>query len=208
MGLTEFVAGLGEQIIRAIGYPGVFLLMTAESMILPVPSEAVMPFAGFLVAEGTLTLPGVILAATLGSVVGSLLSYGIGLLGGLPFLTRYGKYLLLDREALDTATRFFQKRGGLTILVTRFIPVVRHVISIPAGVARMPLLPFVLLTAIGAGAWNTILTLLGITLKRNWPVIMRYSHVVDIVVVAILAIGLVLWVVLRLGKMRRARAAE
>ena len=102
MGITESIAAFGTHVIAGIGYVGVFLLMIAESMILPVPSEAVMPFAGFSVAEGTLSWAGVILSATAGSIVGSLIGYAIGRFGGKPFLVRFGKYLLLDKEDLST----------------------------------------------------------------------------------------------------------
>jgi membrane protein DedA with SNARE-associated domain len=195
VGITESIAAFGTQVIARIGYLGVFLLMIAESMILPVPSEAVMPFAGFSVAEHTLSWAGVIVFATLGSIVGSLLGYAIGRFGGKPFLVRFGKYLLLDREDLEKTTRFFQRRGSVTILVARFIPIVRHLISIPAGMGSMPLLPFCLFTILGAGAWNSFLTWCGFALRNNWATVLRYSRVIDIVVVVVLAGLVVLYVV-------------
>jgi membrane protein DedA with SNARE-associated domain len=209
VGITAFLAQFGTSIIGSIGYVGVFLLMVAESMVLPMPSEAVMPFAGFVVAEGTLGWPGVIICATLGSIVGSLIGYAIGLFGGRPFARRFGKYILLDQSDLDTADRFFQKRGGVTILICRFIPVIRHVISIPAGMGRMRLLPFCLFTVIGAGIWNSFLTWAGFVLRKNWTTIMRYSHVIDIVVLVALAALVALYVARHLLKRRkRASAAE
>jgi membrane protein DedA with SNARE-associated domain len=207
VGITEALAGLGMHVIGAIGYAGIFLLMVAESMILPMPSEAVMPFAGFLVAEGTLGAAGVALAATAGSIVGSLIGYAIGKFGGMPLIRRYGKYLLLDAEDLEKTTRFFQRRGGVTVLVSRFIPVVRHLISIPAGTWSMRLLPFCLFTVLGAGIWNTFLTFCGIELRKNWQVVTRYSHVIDIVVVLLLA-GLVAWYVARHLLKRAKRRAQ
>jgi membrane protein DedA with SNARE-associated domain len=207
VGITESLAAFGTTVIGGIGYIGVFLLMVAESMVLPMPSEAVMPFAGFVIAEGRLGWAGVIMAATLGSIVGSLIGYAIGAFGGRPFARRFGRYLLLDQEDLDAADRFFQRRGGITILVARFIPVVRHLISIPAGMGRMPLLPFCLFTVAGAGLWNSFLTWCGFVLRRNWSVIMRYSHAIDIVVVALLGALVVLYVARHLMKRRRAKAA-
>ncbi len=204
MGITESIAAFGTQVIAGIGYVGVFLLMIAESMVLPVPSEAVMPFAGFSVAEHSLSWPGVILSATLGSIIGSLIGYAIGRFGGKPFLLRFGKYLLLDSEDLEKTTRFFQRRGSVTILVSRFIPIVRHLISIPAGMGSMPLLPFCLFTILGAGAWNAFLTWCGFVLRNNWETVLRYSHVIDIVVIVLLAALVVLYVARHL--MRRKRA--
>jgi len=206
VGLTESIAALGTHIIGSIGYVGVFLLMIAESMVLPVPSEAVMPFAGFVVAEGTLSWVGVVLSATLGSIVGSLIGYAIGRFGGRPFVARFGKYLLLDSEDLAMTDRFFQRRGGITILICRFIPIVRHLISIPAGMGRMRILPFAVFTIAGAGVWNAFLTWCGFMLKKNWTVVTRYSHVIDIAVVVLLAALVVLYVARHLRR-RRKRAA-
>ncbi|HVP19633.1 MAG TPA: DedA family protein [Spirochaetia bacterium] len=187
MGITALIAELGTRVIGSIGYAGVFLLMVAESMILPVPSEAVMPFAGFLVADQALAPVPVVAFATLGSIVGSMIGYAIGKFGGRPFVQRWGRYLLLDERDLAATDRFFQRRGSVTILVSRFIPVVRHLISIPAGMGEMPLPAFILFTVVGAGLWNAFLTWCGYALKRNWETVMRYSHIIDIGVVVILA---------------------
>jgi membrane protein DedA with SNARE-associated domain len=202
MGITESLAAFGTHVIGNIGYVGVFLLMVAESMILPVPSEAVMPFAGFVVAEKTLSWAGVIAAATLGSIVGSLVGYAIGKFGGRPFLARFGKYLLLDKEDLAATDRFFQRRGSVTILVSRFIPIVRHLISIPAGMSSMKLLPFCAFTIIGAGLWNAFLTWCGFALKSNWKVVTRYSHWIDIGVIVVIGGLIVLYVARHLLRRR------
>ena len=204
MGITETIAGFGTQVIASIGYAGVFLLMVAESMVLPVPSEAVMPFAGFAVAEATLSWAGVIASATLGSIAGSLIGYAIGRFGGRPFLVRFGKYLLLDETDLAATDRFFKRRGGVTILVCRFIPVVRHLISIPAGMGAMRLAPFSFFTILGAGLWNSFLCWCGFALRSNWTSVMRYSHWIDIAVVVALA-GLVILYVARHLLRRRKR---
>ena len=205
MGLTESIAALGTHIVESIGYAGVFLLMIAESMVLPVPSEAVMPFAGFAVAEGTLSWVGVVSSATLGSIVGSLIGYAMGRYGGRPLVARFGKYLLLDSEDLAMTDRFFQRRGGITILICRFIPIVRHLISIPAGMGRMRILPFAVFTIAGAGVWNAFLTWCGFVLKKNWTIVTRYSHGIDIAVVLLLAALVVLSVARHLRR-RRKRA--
>jgi membrane protein DedA with SNARE-associated domain len=206
MGITESIAAFGTHVIASIGYAGVFLLMTAESMVLPVPSEAVMPFAGFVVAEKSLGWVGVIASATLGSIAGSLIGYAIGKFGGRPFLARFGKYLLLDSADLAATDRFFQKRGSVTILICRFIPIVRHLISIPAGMASMKLVPFCAFTIIGAGLWNTFLTWCGFALRSNWTTVARYSHWIDIGVV-VLIVGLIaLYVGRHLLRRRRTTA--
>jgi membrane protein DedA with SNARE-associated domain len=204
MGITESLAAIGTRMMEATGYAGVFLLMVAESMVLPVPSEAVMPFAGFLVAEGSMSAVAAVGFATLGSLVGSLLSYAIGRFGGRPFIAKYGKVLLLDASDLERADGFFRRRGAVTIFVSRFIPVVRHLISIPAGMGRMRLLPFCLFTVVGAALWNSFLTWCGFALRANWDAVLRYARLVDVGVLAILA-GLVTLFVVRHLRARRRR---
>jgi membrane protein DedA with SNARE-associated domain len=204
VGITEFLAAIGTRMMEATGYAGVFLLMVAESMVLPVPSEAVMPFAGFLVAEGSMSAVAAVGFATLGSLVGSLLSYAIGRFGGRPFIAKYGKVLLLDASDLERADGFFRRRGAVTIFVSRFIPVVRHLISIPAGMGRMRLLPFCLFTVVGAALWNSFLTWCGFALRANWDAVLRYARLVDVGVLAILA-GLVTLFVVRHLRARRRR---
>ncbi len=186
MGLTELIATYATHLIERTGYPGVFILMTMESMVFPVPSEAVMPFAGFLIEQQTFTFWQVILASTLGSIVGSLISYYIGYYGGMPFVKKFGKYALLDVEELEATERFFKRRGELTIFICRFIPVVRHLISIPAGTGKMNILRFSIFTIIGAALWNAFLAYVGYVLKSNWEEVMKYSHIIDIVVVLFL----------------------
>jgi membrane protein DedA with SNARE-associated domain len=194
MSITAFIADYATKLIDATGYPGVFALMTMESMVLPVPSEAVMPFAGFLVATHRFTMAGIIVASTLGSIAGSLLSYAIGRYGGASFVNRWGKYLLLNNHDLEVTEKFFNKRGSITILICRFIPVVRHLISIPAGTGRMNIFTFLIFTIIGAGLWNAFLSFCGFYLKQNWEVVMKYSHLVDIAVVLILLGGILYFI--------------
>lgn len=186
MGITEFLATYITAFISHVGYISVYVMMTCESMVVPIPSEAVMPFAGFLIQEGQFTFPLVILVSTLGSITGSIISYYIGALGGEPFINRFGKWLLLDRRDLDAAKNFFGRFGEITILVCRFVPVIRHLISIPAGFGRMNLGKFIIYTLIGAGCWNTFLAFVGYKMKQNWSVVMKYSSTIDKVVVVIL----------------------
>jgi membrane protein DedA with SNARE-associated domain len=185
--LTEAVSQFAVKCLDTTGYAGAALLMALESMIAPIPSEAVMPFVGFLVVDGKWNLWLSILSTSLGSIVGSLASYWMGYYGGKPVVLRVGKYLLLDRHDLDFTERFFNRRSGTaTLFISRFIPVVRHLISIPAGVGRMPLTPFLLATLVGATLWNSFLLGCGMLLREHWGVVQRYSHQVDLVVVAIL----------------------
>ncbi len=201
MGLTEALCYYNTLLINQCSYIGIFLLMTLESMVFPIPSELVMPFAGFLIFTGEFQVLPVIIASTLGSILGSLISYGLGMLGE-PVVLRYGRYLLLNPHHLEWTKKFFDRHGGKTIFICRFIPVVRHLISIPAGLARMSLLPFILYTAVGATLWNGFLTYLGVRLRENWWIIQRYTHILDYFVVAGL-IGVTVYFVWKLKSARK-----
>ena len=194
MGLFESLFLLFTKIIEAGGYIGVFILMTLESMVAPVPSEAVMPFAGFLVTNNTFTMFGVIFASSLGSIVGSLISYYLGFWGGKPVVLKFGKYLLLDKHHLEITEKFFNKYGEKTIFICRFIPVVRHLISIPAGVGKMNITKFSIYTIIGATIWNTMLAYLGVFLGNKWSLVHHYSRYLDYIVVAVIIIAFVYWI--------------
>ncbi len=153
-----------------------------------------MPFAGFLIVEKSFTFLGVIFFSTLGSIVGSLISYYIGRYGGKPFVNRYGKYLLLSQKDLNTTENFFNKHGEITILISRFIPVIRHLISIPAGVGRMRIFKFALYTIVGAGLWNSFLAIVGFYLKQNWENVIKYSKIIDIMVLILLIVVICLFI--------------
>lgn len=185
MGLTESLCYYNTLFINQCSYVGIFVLMTLESMVFPIPSELVMPFAGFLIFSGHFDPLAVMVASSLGSVAGSLLSYGMGRLGE-PVVLRYGRYLLLNVHHLEWTKKFFDRHGGKTIFISRFIPVVRHLISIPAGLAQMSLAPFLLYTVAGATLWNGFLTYLGVRLRENWWIIQRYTHILDYIIVAVL----------------------
>jgi membrane protein DedA with SNARE-associated domain len=206
-GLTAWIASTATHFIETTGYLGIMILMTLESMVAPVPSEAVMPFAGFAVFNGTLTWQGVIFFSTLGSIIGSLIGYWMGAKGGRPLVEKWGKYLLLDKHDLDITEKWFSKRGDITVFVCRFIPVVRHLISIPAGMGRMNLLKFSIYTIIGAAIWNTLLTIAGYYLQENWGEIMKYSHIIDYVIVAAMVIILVYYGY-KLNKNRKKAKAQ
>ena len=192
--LTEFVTDHAIRILDATQYYGAAFLMALESMIFPIPSEAVMPFVGFQVADGKWDIRLAIAATSAGSLLGSLLSYAMGYYGGRPFVLTIGRYLLLNVDDLARAEKFFhQRQGAWTVFIARFVPVIRHLISIPAGVGRMPLVPFCLVTLIGATMWNSFLLWLGMKLREHWTLIQKYAHQIDIVVVVGLVIATTLY---------------
>lgn len=177
------LSGLQDQIIRIVdtfGYPGITGLILAETVFPPIPSELILPLAGFLAGQGHLTLIGVMLAATIGSVIGALLLYGLGLWFGqerlYAFIGRFGRYFLLKPADLDRANGWFEHHGGKAVTIGRVIPVVRSLISLPAGVTRMPLVPFIIYTAIGSAIWNGLLVGSGWILGNQWK---RVAGVVE-----------------------------
>lgn len=197
--MAEFVTG----VIELLGYPGLVFLMALESMVVPLPSELVMPFAGFLVAKGSMTFGGVVGFSTLGSLIGSLLSYAMGYYGGRPVVLKIGKYLFLNPAHLEATERWFKAKGEVTIFVSRLIPVVRHLISIPAGMGRMALGKFCVFTVAGAALWNAILTYFGYLLGENWELIRRYSEKVSLAVAGLLVVGAVAWVAFHLKNSKK-----
>ncbi len=191
------VEKIAEYIIlgmSVLGYFGLFILMALESMIAPVPSEIVMPFAGYLVLQNKFNFWISLLVSGLGSIAGSLASYYIGLYGGRPLVLTFGKYLLLDEEHLDWTEKWFKKRGEATIFISRFVPVVRHLISIPAGIAEMNISRFIVYTCIGATIWNFILLYAGFKLGDHWNKIHEYSQQLDLLFLAALVLFLMYFV--------------
>jgi len=202
MGISQFLAEYITNFIDASGYISVYVLMVMESMVFPIPSEAVMPFAGFLIAQKEFTFAGVILISTLGSITGSLASYYIGMYGGKPFINRYGKYFLLNNEHLIQSENFFKRHGQKTIFISRFIPIIRHLISLPAGISRMNIFKFSIYTIIGAGMWNAFLAVVGYKLRQNWDSVMKYSEVLDIFVLGLIILGLGIFIYKHIKKWR------
>lgn len=190
--ILSFVASLAVSVTSYLGYPGIFILMAAESMVIPLPSELIMPFAGFLASTGRFNFFLAIIASSCGSLFGSLISYWMGAYGGEKIVIRWGKYLLLDIEDLKRTERWFAKRGEITIFIGRFIPVVRHLISIPAGIGKMDLGKFSLYTILGATTWNTILLYFGYILGENWESIRKYSEYISLPVTLIILIAIVI----------------
>jgi len=194
-----------NSIILAIGYPGVMLLMFFESTMLPIPSEIVMPFAGYLVAQGKMNFFLIALLSGIASLAGSWTSYAIGYYGGIPLIKKWGHYALLDEARLKWTERWFRKHGEKTIFISRFIPVVRHLISLPAGIGKMNLFKFSIYTFAGAIIWNTILIYLGFYLGENYILIHKYSQVIDwiVAVLIILAVIYYVWHVASLMKRKK-----
>jgi len=196
--ITRFLEALFAWIsgvISAAGYPGVALLMAIESCCIPLPSEMIMPFAGWLVATGRFTLWGIALAGAIGCVVGSIPAYYAGMYGGRALVHRYGKYFLMSAEHLDLAEKFFARRGEITVLVARLLPVVRTFIAFPAGVARMPMGKFILYTFVGSFPWCLGLGWVGMKVGENREVLSAWFHRADAVigVLIVAAIAYFVW---------------
>lgn len=207
--ITETIAGIAVKCLDIGGYVSAAILMALESMIAPVPSEAVMPFVGFQVADGKWNLFWSIFSTSLGSIVGSFLSYLMGYYGGRPFILKVGKYLLLNVHDLEITEKFFHRRAGVwTLFISRFIPVVRHLISIPAGIGKMPMISFMTATLIGATIWNSFLLWCGMRLRANWEIVQKYSHHIDIVVVLTVIAVLVWFIHSRLKAMKARPSSE
>lgn len=173
------LASLIIEIISSSGYFGISILMALESACIPIPSEIIMPFSGYLVATGRLSLWLVILWGAIGNLAGSLIAYLIGLYGGRPFIEKYGKYVFLRKDDLDKAQRFFEKYGNLSVFFSRLLPVIRTFISLPAGIARMRFGKFCFYTFIGSLFWSTILSCIGLFLGKNWESVGVYFRKFD-----------------------------
>jgi len=168
--------------------------MAIESAAIPLPSEIIMPFSGFLAAAGRFNLFALALAGAVGSVIGSWVTYALGYYGGRPLVERYGKYVLITHHDLDLAERFFKKFGAWSTFIGRMLPIVRTFISIPAGIAEEPLGSFTLAAFVGSFIWSYFLAWLGKTLGNNWHILSSYFHKFDVVIVVVIAFGIIWWV--------------
>jgi membrane protein DedA with SNARE-associated domain len=166
--IITILSGFIVATISALGYAGVVLLMAIESACIPLPSEIIMPFSGYLVSTGELNLWGVAVAGAVGCVLGSLVAYWAGMYGGRPFIEKYGRYILLSRHDLDIADRLFAKYGEIIVFVSRLLPAIRTFIAFPAGVARMNLPRFVIYTFAGSLPWCLGLAYVGQKLGEQW----------------------------------------
>jgi membrane protein DedA with SNARE-associated domain len=202
--LLALLAGAVIAVISRLGYLGIVLLMGIESACIPLPSEIIMPFSGYLVFKGTLTLGMVALAGAVGCLLGSWFAYAIGAWGGRPLIERFGKYVLISRHDLDLADRWFQRHGDITIFAGRLLPVIRTFIAFPAGVVRMSPWRFSVYTFLGSFLWCWGLAWIGMKLGEHWNTLGVYFHRFDALIAGaiLIAIGLYVWRHLR--HLRRA----
>ena len=182
--LSALTAWLVDTIGR-MGYTGIISLMFLESSFFPFPSEVVMPPAGYLAWKGEMSLALVLLSGIAGSLLGALFNYWIAVKFGRPFLLRWGKYFFVSKESVDKADEFFLKHGHISTLVGRLLPVIRQYISLPAGIARMPIKTFSLYTSIGAGAWVIVLTFAGYLLGEHQDLLKEYLHVITLACIGV-----------------------
>jgi membrane protein DedA with SNARE-associated domain len=188
--ILTWLATIVIAIISTLSYGGVMLAMAIESACIPLPSEIVLPFAGFLVYRGEMNLWGVGLAGAVGCVLGSLVAYYVGAYGGRPLVEKYGRYVLLPRRDLDFADRWFERRGDIIIFIARLLPVIRTFIAFPAGMSRMPMGKFLIYTFAGSLIWCLLLTWFGMTLGRHWDTLGVYFHRFDYVIGILAVLGL------------------
>ncbi len=182
------------MVISRLGYGGIVLLMAIESANIPLPSEIIMPFSGYLVFQGQFSLWWVGFYGALGCLVGSVLSYWLGYYGGRPIIFKYGKYILISHHDLDLADKWFKKYGDATVFFARLLPVVRTYISFPAGISKMNFTRFSLYSFLGSLPWCLVLAWFGLKLGENWEGLKKYFHGLDWVIGVLILAGIFWWV--------------
>ena len=192
--ILTLLFGFISSLIATTGYAGITLLMAIESACIPLPSELIMPFAGYLVYTGKMNLFWAATAGAIGCNLGSLVAYEIGYYGGRPLVEKYGRWILMGRRELDWADRFFHSRGELAVVIARMLPVIRTFIALPAGVARMPRGKFHIYTFIGSWPWCFGLAYLGMKLGENWRSLGKYFHQFD-AIIGVLLLAAIVWFV-------------
>jgi membrane protein DedA with SNARE-associated domain len=192
--VLKWVAAFITAAISSLGYLGVFLMMAVESAAIPLPSEIIMPFSGYLVSRGEFTLHGAAFWGAAGCVLGSWVAYAIAAWGGRAFVLKYGRYVLISRHDLDLAERLFNRFGSPIIFFSRLMPVVRTFISLPAGLARMPLVRFTVYTFLGSYPFCYALAYVGCALGERWHSLESEFRKYDLVIGAVLVLGAVWWV--------------
>lgn len=183
LAIIEFIT----RLISSWGYLGIFVTMTLESALIPIPSEVVLPFAGFLAYMGEMNIWLIVLVSSLANVTGSIIAYEVGKYLGRGFIERYGKYVLLNMGHLQLIEGWFNKYGSLTVLFSRMLPLVRTVNALPAGIGKMNFPKFCIYTFVGSIPWNLALVLVGYKLKENWSLLEKYSLYIDILAVLVAA---------------------
>ena len=204
--ILAWLAGIIIAVISATGYLGILILMAIESACIPLPSEVIMPFSGYLVSTGRFDLVLAATAGALGCNLGSIVAYELGKRGGRPAIERWGRFVLIGPGELDTADRFFARWGSAAVLIGRLLPVIRSFIAFPAGIARMPLVKFHLYTFIGSWPWCFGLAWVGMVLGEKWdsdPRVKAAFHSADAVILALIVLAGVAFVWHRLKGVRR-----
>ena len=207
--LLEFLSAIIVAVISALGYSGIVLLMAIESACIPLPSEIIMPFSGYLVSTGQMNLWLVALAGAVGCVLGSLVAYWVGMKGGRPVIEKYGRYLLVSKHDLDMADRWFEKRGEIIVFVSRMLPAIRTFIAFPAGVARMNLKRFIIYTFAGSFPWCLGLAYVGQKLGEKWnkdDTLKTWFHRFDFLIGIAAVILAVWWIWRHVGHLRKEDA--
>jgi len=189
--------------ISRLGYGGIVLLMAIESACIPLPSEIIMPFSGYLVYTGAMGLWAVALSGAVGCVIGSNVAYYVGAWGGRPLVEKYGAYVLVSPRDIDLADRWFQRHGDITIFLGRLLPVIRTFIAFPAGVSRMPIWRFNLYTFVGSFIWSLGLAWIGMKLGEHWNTLGVYFHRFDALIGAVLLAGAIWYVYRHLKNLKR-----
>jgi len=201
------LTNLAINLVSNIGYPGIVLAMAAENLFPPIPSEAIMPLAGYLVTAGRFNFYLTVAAGVLGSLIGAVVLYYVGVWLGdrrlREFLDRYGRFFMTGGKELDSAEGWFERHGEKSVFLARMVPIVRSIISIPAGFLRMRIRRFVFLTSLGTFIWTTAETVAGVVLGKNWEKIGAWTEKLDLLVAAVI-LGLVSWYVFRQLKLRRS----
>lgn len=207
--MGDVLSNLGDwikNVIETLGYPGIVLVMALENVFPPIPSELVMPLAGFMANEGTFSLLGVIIAGMIGSVLGALILYYFGAWANelviRRFIRRWGRYAFISENDLDVSLSFFHRHGEAVIFFGRLIPLVRSLISIPAGMDRMPMPRFLFYTVLGTTIWSGILSYAGWVLKENYEAVAGYVERYQSVVIVLILVGILAFVYLRIVKPR------
>lgn len=194
--IISYISAWALEVINTTGYVGIFVLSALESAAIPIPSEVVIPFSGFLAAGGKFSIWGIVLVSTLANLIGSIILFLIGRSGGRWILERYGKYVLIHKKDLDTADKWFGKYGIAAVFLGRVIPIMRTFISLPAGIAKMNLFRFSLFTFLGALPWNFALALIGFKAKENWDSFHGYFQEANAFIV-IAVVVLLVWYIWR-----------
>ncbi len=190
--LSAFIIG----VINSMGYAGVALLMAIESACIPLPSEVILPFSGYLVATGHFNIWFVALMGAIGCVLGSIVAYYAGAWGGRAWIVKYGKYILISHHDLDMADRWFARWGNITVFAARLLPVIRTFIAFPAGVSKMKMSTFIAYTFIGSYIWSLLLTWIGVKMGENWDSLRVYFHKFD-AAIGIIILACAFWYIRR-----------